>query len=337
MGADAGIEAEELPRDLAAEVRKAAGVRDVAVVHRSYDLDLRDGGAESVTLLAVEPASYARLARSTGIGPFEPRELRGARGELPALATPRVAERLGTGPVEIGPVGAPFTVRVAAVRDVTPAAPEGDFLVVDAAGLPAGRAPTTLLVSGPSVTAAGLGQAVRAAGAGAGVRVGLRSAERAGFVETPVQRGAERVYAVAVAAGAGYAALALLLSLLQAAPERTAMLARLRTMGLTRRQGRRLLILESLPQAVLAGAGGALVGWAAIRLLEPGIDLGRLALAARGGDPSLGSVRLGTDPWSLLLPATAVVALAAGVAALQAWAATRRTTTTELRAGDITR
>ncbi|MFD8193958.1 FtsX-like permease family protein [Streptomyces wuyuanensis] len=337
VGADAGIEAEELPRELAAEVRKAPGVRDVAVVHRSYDLDLRDGGAESVTLLAVEPASYARLARSTGRGPFAPGQLRGARGELPALATPRVAERLGTGPVEIGPVAAPFTVRVAAVRDVTPAAAEGEFLVVDAAGLPPGRAPTTLLVSGPSVTAAGLGRAVRAAGAGTDVRVGLRSAERAGFVETPVQRGAERVYAVAVAAGAGYAALALLLSLLQAAPERTAMLARLRTMGLTRRQGRRLLILESLPQAVLAGAGGVLAGWAAIRLLAPGVDLGRLALAARGGVPSLGSVRLGTDFLSLLLPAAAVVALAAGVAALQAWAATRRTTTTELRAGDVTR
>ncbi|MEU2110196.1 FtsX-like permease family protein [Streptomyces sp. NPDC019507] len=337
VGADARIEAEELPRGLAEEVRKAPGVDDVAAVHRSYDLDLRDGGSESVTLLAVEPGAYARLARSTGIGAFASGELRGATDALPALASPRVAARLGDAPAEVGPPAAPFTVRVAAVRDTTPAVAEGDFLVVDAAGLPAAPAPTTLLVSGPSVTAAHLGEAVRAAGAGAGARVTLRSAERAGFGETPVQRGAERVYAVAVAAGAGYAALALLLSLLQAAPERSAMLARLRTMGLTRRQGRRLLVLESLPQAVLAGAGGALVGWAAIRLLAPGVDLGRLALAARGGFAPSGAVRLSAEPWSLLLPAAAVVLLAAGVAALQAWAATRRTTTTELRAGDLTR
>ncbi|MEU2490766.1 FtsX-like permease family protein [Streptomyces sp. NPDC007883] len=337
VGADARIEAEELPRGLAEEVRKAPGVDDVAAVHRSYDLDLRDGGSESVTLLAVEPGAYARLARSTGIGAFASGELRGAPDALPALASPRVAARLGDAPAEVGPPDAPFTVRVAAVRDTTPAVAEGDFLVVDAAGLPAAPAPKTLLVSGRSLTAAHLGEAVRAAGAGPGARVTLRSTERAGFVETPVQRGAERVYTVAVAAGAGYAALALLLSLLQAAPERSAMLARLRTMGLTRRQGRRLLVLESLPQAVLAGSGGALAGWAAIRLLAPGVDLGRLALAARGGFAPPGAVRLSADPWSLLLPAAAVVLLAAGVAALQAWAATRRTATTELRAGDITR
>lgn len=59
---------------------------------------------------------------------------------------------------------------------------------------------------------------------------------------------------------------ALLLALLRAAPERAALLARLRTMGLTRAQGRRLLVLESLPQALLAAGGGALTGWSTIRL-----------------------------------------------------------------------
>ncbi|MEU1483496.1 ABC transporter permease [Streptomyces sp. NPDC005752] len=279
----------------------------------------------------MDPDSYARLARSTGLGAFRADDLRNSSGALPALASPAVAERLRGRTTAIGPAGGLFTVRVDVVRTTTPAVAEGDFLVVDAAGLP-GRPPvTTLLISGPSVA----GEALEAAaGTADAATVRLRSAERDGFTESPVQSGAERIYVVAAAAGAGYAVLALVLSLLRTAPERSALLGRLRTMGLTRRQGRRLLVLENLPQALPAAVGGALAGWAAIRLLAPGIDLGRLALGARGGFTSLGPVQLRADPVSLLLPALAVVVIASVAAATQAWAATRRTTTTELRAGD---
>ncbi|MGW3655048.1 FtsX-like permease family protein [Streptomyces sp. NPDC005151] len=331
VGADARVSAEALPDTLAGKIRKTAGVRDVAPVHSESDLDLRDPGTESVTLLAVDPDSYARLARRTGLGAFRADELRKTSGVLPALASPAVAERLRGRTTAIGPAGGLFTVRVDVVRSATPAVGEGDFLVVDAAGLPGSHPATTLLISGPSVTGADLRAVARTAGP---ATVTLRSAERDSFTDSPVQSGAERIYVVAAAAGAGYAVLALVLSLLQTAPERAALLGRLRTMGLTRRQGRRLLILENLPQALLAAVGGALVGWAAIRLLAPGIDLGRLALAAQGRFTSLGPVQLRADPVSLLLPALAVVVIASAVAAAQAWVTTRRTTTTELRAGD---
>lgn len=330
VGADARIDAAQgLPDTLAGKVRKMAGVSDVAPVHREFDLDLRDGRLDRVTLLAVDPDSYARLAGRTGFGSFRAAELRKSSGVLPALASPAVAERLRGRTTEIGPAGAPFSVRVDMVRSTTPAATDGDFLVVDAAGLPGRHLASTLLVSGPSVAGADLESAARAAGS---ATVKLRSAERDRFTMSPVQSGAEQIYAVAAAAGAGYAVLALVLSLLQTSAERTALLARLRTMGLTRRQGRRLLILETLPQTLLAAVGGALVGWVAILLLAPGIDLGRLALA--GQVASLGQVRLRVDPVSLLLPALGVVVIATAVAAAQAWVITRRTTTTELRVGD---
>lgn len=332
VGADARIDsAEALPDTLAGKIRKVAGVRDVVPVHSEPDLDLRDVGTESVTLLAVDPDSYARLARRTGLGAFRADELRKSSGVLPALASPAVADRLRGRTTAIGSAGGLFTVRVDVVRSATPAVAEGDFLVVDAAGLPGSRPATTLLISGPSVAGADLKAAARTAGS---ATVTLRSAEWDSYTESPVQSGAERIYVVAAAAGAGYAVLALVLSLLQTAPERAALLGRLRTMGLTRRQGRRLLILENLPQALLAAVGGALVGWAAIRLLAPGIDLGRLALAAQGRFTSLGPVQLRADPVSLLLPALAVVVIASAMAAAQAWVTTRRTTTTELRAGD---
>ncbi|MFJ9700716.1 FtsX-like permease family protein [Streptomyces fradiae] len=343
VGADARVDGDPLPEGAAGAVRRVAGVTDVAAVRRSYDLELRErdtGGVGAVTLLAVEAESYARLAARTGLGAFGADALRappgaGGSGVLPAVASPGVAALLGGDAVLVGPAEAPFTVRVAAVREVTPgAASGGEFLVVDAAGLPGGaaRAPTTLLVSGSSLSGAALRAAAGAPGADA-PEVALRAAVRAGFTDSPAQRGAELVYVAAVAAGAAYAAVALLLALVRAAPERVALLARLRTMGLTRRQGRGLLVVESLPLALAAAGGGVLAGWAAVALLGPGIDLTATALGGRSAAGVPGPVTPAADPWSLLLPAAAVVVLAVAASAAQAWAATGRTTT-ELRAGD---
>ena len=98
-----------------------------------------------------------------------------------------------------------------------------------------------------------------------------------------------------------------------------------------RAQGRRLLVLESLPQALPAALGGVLAGWAAVQLLAPGTDLTTLALASTG-TATEGQLR--TDPWSLLLPALAVLVLSTGIAAAQAWWTGRRGSVRELRVGD---
>lgn len=122
-----------------------------------------------------------------------------------------------------------MTVRIAAVRDVTPAVTDLDFLVVDREALTRRAArPTALLLTGGHLDGAALRRA-----AGGGVDVRLRAEVRTAYVHSPLQSGAERIYTAAVAAGAGYAVLALLLALVRAAPERSALLARLRTMGLT--------------------------------------------------------------------------------------------------------
>ena len=162
---------------------------------------------------------------------------------------------------------------------------------MDRAGLPTGSVPpNVLLLTGDDLDAGALHRAADDV-----ATVPLRSEQRDTYVDSPLQSGAERIYTAAVAAGAGYAALALLLSLASAAPERAALLARLRTMGLTRAQGRRLLVLESLPQALPAALGGILTGWAAVRLLSPGIDQTTIAMsttpprwAARNCTPTRG-------------------------------------------------
>ncbi|GAA2663073.1 FtsX-like permease family protein [Streptomyces vastus] len=339
LGADARIEATRpLPADLPEDVRSTSGAGEVTALSIAY-LAKPEGGPVTVPLAGVEPEEYARLAGRTGLGAFPAGELsrpeeaakEGTQRVLPALASPSVAERFGSRPLPVRlEDGSEITVRIALVRDLTPAVSGTDFLVVDRSGLGTEAArPTALLVTGDHLDAGALHKA-----ADAGTDVRLRSEERARYVDSPLQSGAERVYTAAVAAGAGYAVLALLLALVRAAPERAALLARLRTMGLTRSQGRRLLVLEALPGALLAAAGGALTGWAAVRLLAPGIDLTAIALATPGGAPPPGTAPLHTDPASLLLPALAVLLLATGIAAAQAWWTGRKGSVTELRAGD---
>ncbi|MEU1226383.1 FtsX-like permease family protein [Streptomyces sp. NPDC005828] len=354
-GADARIgspiEWTRLPAGLSESVRAVKGVRDVAPVQIEYGVDVPSyqGSAAqpmSAPIVGVEPASYTRLANRTGFGPFPAGLLAstGRGGEdaiadtervLPAIASPKVAERLGKEPMDIISAAGVFRVKVVAVRSTTPAVDDADFLLVNSADV-THRSDTSLLVTGP-VDGAALRAAVKATSERAksgSVEVTLRSEKRSTYVDSPLQSGAERIYLGAIGAGAAFAVVAVLLSLLQSAPERTTLLARLRTMGLTRGQARRLLGLEALPQAVLAALGGILVGWATVPLLAPGIDLIRLALAAAPGFAPLDNAPLRADPWSLVLPALAVVALT-GLAALgQAWWAGRRSSIKELRAGD---
>ncbi|MFJ4907414.1 FtsX-like permease family protein [Streptomyces sp. NPDC093249] len=350
IGADARIDGSvewtPLPAGLVDSVRTTRGVRDVAPLQIEYGVSLPSAHGTtsppmSGALVGVEPGSYTRLSARTGFGAFPPgllastgkggKEVAADTGRvLPAVASPSVAERLGNAPQEIVTAAGVFRVKVVAVRAATPALPGADFLVVNAADL-THRTNTALLVTG-SQDGTALRAAVKAKSAT--LLVTMRTEERSTYVDSPLQSGAERMYLGAIGAGAGFAVVAVLLSLMQNAPERTTLLARLRTMGLTRKQGRRLLGLEALPQAVLAAVGGVLVGWATVPLLAPGIDLFRLALATTPGFAPLDAAPLRADPWSLVVPAVAVVLITAAAAAGQAWWAGRRGSIKELRAGD---
>ncbi|WP_030759524.1 hypothetical protein [Streptomyces sp. NRRL F-2664] len=143
----------------------------------------------------------------------------------------------------------------------------------------------------------------------------------------PLQRSAERLFWASVAAAAGFALLAVLLTLMRSVPERAALLARLRTMGLRRRQGVALILAETLPQTLAAALGGALVAAAAVALLGPAIDLTTLVGA---GVPT--GVRLTAGP--VLAQALGLAALVAAAVLVEAATSGRRQITTELRAGD---
>ncbi|MFI0240117.1 FtsX-like permease family protein [Streptomyces sp. NPDC016845] len=337
-GADARVDGDApLSAARVAQIRRTPGVGTVTPATIRRDAEVREG-TRRLSLAAVDPESYARLSHRTGLGAFSAQQLKAPKGDeaLPAVVSPSMAALFADGRLGLWMNGEDVTLRVAAVRETTPALSD-DFLIVDRAALSrvtgAPNRPTTLLLTATRTrTYAGIdAAALRAAAAPDRLSVTLRATERARYIDSPLQTGATGIYVAAVAAGAGFAALALLLALARAAPERLALLARLRTMGLTRRQARRLLVLEALPQALLAAAGGALTGWAAIRLLSPGLDLTSLALAQTTG---AAANHLSTDPLSLFLPAVTVVLLTVGVASAQAWWAGRAGSVRELRAGE---
>ncbi|WP_419994999.1 hypothetical protein [Streptomyces boninensis] len=371
VGADARIStAGSLPDALVDRVGKLRGVAAAVPVRTEADAAVDAGAARSAAkrtaLLAVPPAAYARLAERMGLGGAETgrwaeRAARdtGPDGPLPALVSPGLAAAAGSGgTLTVDTHEGDLRVRAVATAAATPARPDGRYVVVADRALAkaqpdAGRQPDTLLLTaaradGTGIDTAALRAATRHDPATAdlpgslrttgGQEIGttVRAEIRAGLTDSPMQSGAERLYLAAVAAGAGYALIAIVLGLLAAAPERTALLARLRTLGLAPRQARRLLVLESLPTALLAAAGGVLVGSAAIRLLAPGIDLSSLALSFHTGPTAdaLGRARLAPDTVSLTAPAAAMLLLALGAVVAQAWWTGRRGEANELRAGD---
>ncbi|MFD9078364.1 hypothetical protein [Streptomyces erythrochromogenes] len=286
-----------------------------------------------------------------------------ADAPVPALFSSGVARLGGSGTFTVQPGnGGEVRVRGAAVIDCTPAVPAADAATVV---LPAGRA--TALVGGsdrpnrwfglgpvdgdrlralvrsalPPESAPPAAPPADAAGASASPAApapGAQPADEVYPVRTssdavaelgadPLQRSAERLFWASVAGAAGFALLAVLLTLMRTVPERAALLARLRTMGLRRRQGVALILAETLPQTLAAALGGALVAGAAVALLGPAMDLSTLV----GASVPTG-VRLTAGP--VLTQALGLAALVAAAVLVEAATSGRRQITTELRAGD---
>lgn len=352
VGADARMDSQVyLAQQLPAQVRKVKGIGQI-VTARVEPNSADEVFSVPYSVIIADPAAYDRLTRAIGLPAFplkvfgDPAARRG--GALPAVLSPKLAAQLGHGhTVRISTALGIATIRSEAVVPTTPATPGQQFLIISAAQLAAQHPDaakfsqytdiTTLLaMAAPGQRIDGKALTRVAAHSTTTVSVLLRSQQRAALADSPMQHGTRRIYLAAVAAGAAYSALALLLSLLQAAPQRTALLARLRTMGMTRRQSRRLVLLEMLPQALLGSLGGVLVGLSVIPLLGPGVDLRALTFGT--GPRNLAPVDFGlglhADPWSLALPSAGLLILACVVLLIQVWLSTRRRESTELRAGD---
>ncbi|OKK17387.1 hypothetical protein AMK16_21315 [Streptomyces sp. CB00455] len=353
VGGDAQIAApagDALPQELLRSAGVLPGVRTAVPVRVEEDAFVFGLGRGSlqVTVVVADPVAYAGLARTVGRGRFDPAALAtGAPGAaqspafdapLPALFSGDLGAAPGGRAVRLRVRGEELQVRAAGVvTDGTPALPgRGSAVIVlpdraTAAAAPQAARPNRWFATGP-VDADRLDELVRTGAPGADAVTGpyvarTSAALVAALSADPLQHSAVRLFWASVGGAAGFALLAVLLTLLRAAPERAALLARLRTMGLRPRQGVALILAETLPQALVAAVGGALVATAAVALLGPAVDLSSLV-----GSPVPAGLRLTAPP--VLTQTLGLAALVAVAVLVEAALSGRRQITTELRAGD---
>ncbi|MEU6074345.1 FtsX-like permease family protein [Micromonospora sp. NPDC047074] len=302
--ADALIVGERIAPDTGAELERLPGVRAASpVLHEagqrlSKDAIGTDARLGGVTVLMVDGPALARMVGQAGVDVTVPAALRtpaGGTGPLPAVVSPTVAAELAAaglaGSAFVSAQGQRYEFRVAEQVEDFPLlrADSSRFVVLPWQALPRrdyAAVPTSFLVVGDGLDA----EALRRAGdagqsrfqTGGTVTGGERprGVEVLTFADTRRQvgeGGANGVLAFGFVAGAAggtaFGLLAIAFTVLAGARERGQVLSRLRTLGLSRRQWRGLLLVELAPLVGVSVVTGALVGTVLPLLLTPVLGL----------------------------------------------------------------
>ncbi|MFD0972538.1 ABC transporter permease family protein [Plantactinospora endophytica] len=306
IGADARINGSYT--DAATTVERLGGLSGVTAVSpvamevgqplRSPTPDLlggRDLGQTQV--LVVDGPSLARVLAASGVDVALPAGLTApgrVDGPVPALVSPEVAEAVGAGAVtEVQ--GRRYEFRVDQVAAGFPgvAADARRFVVLPWQALPVPEfqpiRPNQFVVAGdgfavPELAATVdtaqreylskvLAQPVEEVRPQTAVTVATWQEHRRSLERSGVNRLLSFTFGTGVAGATALALLAVGFAVLAEAPGRGRMLSRLRTMGLSGRQGRGLLVYELVPLLGVAVLAGGLVGVALPRLLGPALGL----------------------------------------------------------------
>ena len=306
-----------------AELKSIAAVRGVTHATAVWNTTWVTPFGQAVTVVAVDPASYAAVTATTPYPQFPTARLGGAARDLasgaavPVLASPAAAAVLGHGSTQLTsltPAG-PFPVRVAGILSSTPAQPGGGtFVVMPQLTLPgpAGQpAPNMVLASGSAIDDSQLFALVNRMMPGSTIT--FRSAVLASLTNSPLPHGAALIVAFTLTEAAVLSLLIVILGLALGSAERELTLARLTVMGHER--DTRLVMAEAMPAVLAAVVAGIVCAVVLPRLIGSSVDLS--AFTGPGAP-----VLFQPDVTALGLPAAAVVILAA--AALTAEARTLR-------------
>jgi putative ABC transport system permease protein len=277
-GADAVVDAGGTPAIVTPAVQRAVaalpGVRRTAIawVMAWY---VPDG--QVVTVVAVDPGSYAAYTASVPYPSAPLARLGSAAGVTTVLASPSAAALIGSGVSQLtsGFAMGPLRVRVAGTVAATPAAAgTGLFVLMPLEHIPGHTGPPAtnlLLVTGTGFSHSALAALVSTDVPGA--VVGFRSAVLDGLVGAPLQAAADVILRVSVAVAAGFGLAILLLGLALGSADRDLTLARLTTMGLEQRWLIRLVLGETLLAVVAAVVAGLACALALPALTSPALDL----------------------------------------------------------------
>ncbi|MBQ0904669.1 FtsX-like permease family protein [Micromonospora sp. U21] len=334
--ADALIRGERFAPDTSDALSRLPGVRAVTPVLSEPDqrltTDALGTNAEvgRITVLLVDGPGLAAVSRESEVELPIPSALRTARAEpgaLPAIVSPEVAADLTRAGLDdsafITVQNQQYEFQMAGTAESFPLLPAstGRFVILPWQALPARNTtpvPTTLLVAGDGLNAEALRQAgnegqerYQRGGAvtGRDRSIGVTVDTRVGVRRDLGNGGANGVLAFGFVAGAvGGTVLGLLaiaFTVLAGARARGQVLSRLRTLGLSRRQWRGLLLVELTPLVAVSVLTGALVGALLPLLLNPVLGLS----AFTSGVP----VRVAFEP-SLVAAVLALGAVALGFA-----------------------
>lgn len=360
VGAAYRISGGSLPSDF--DVSGVPGVVAVAGAHET-DASLGIGGSGRVPVIAIDAADYERVTAGTPaetsfpgsftqeIDPYctgelspeeraergnDPPDCPGSRAApIPAIVS-RALSRETTTPLGVGDTfeltfAARFaTFEVVQLRDDLAGQPAGaSFVIVPRdlvlAAIGDRRLPTTtVFVDAPSAAADALREEVVASGSNAMLD---SQAERvAALRERPLVEAVSAGFLLAMAIAVGYAALAVILSLLLSGAARARETAHLRTLGIAPRQITALTIIEHGPLVLVAVVAGLLLGVAVAWVVLPGLGLS--SFTGSDVDPTL-TVDIGQ---LAVLTGALIVIVAIGVA-LAAWVQRRADPAAAVREG----
>ena len=276
----------------------------------SAELDATSVG--SVYVVLVDGPRLAEVARLSGRQADLHDAIVNAQpgGTLPALISTGLAERLKgsrTGALDLQGRVYPFQVAEVVTSYPVVARTATQFVVlpwqaITSTGVGSALNPTGFLISGDAdqalLRAAGDAGQVRWLDAIADPPMGYQpdtrlldwQQRRNQLEETGVNSVLTFAFTIGAAGGVAMALLAVGFAVLAGARARGRVLSRLRTMGLSRRQGRLLLLLEITPVITIAVLTGGVVGVALPHLIAPALNLASFTDGYDGGlrlDPTV--------------------------------------------------
>jgi putative ABC transport system permease protein len=334
IGADATIDTldSSLPLTPAAQRAIAAvpGAQRTAAVTMTTGTQLN---GTQIAVAIVGPRQYAALIAATPGPAFPAAKLSQAApgGRVPAVATAAAVSALGQRAtvLALGTGGRRVAITVVAAAASAPAisaAAGGPLIVLPQWALGrAGQPPNLMLVTGSKLAGRRLAAVAGRVVPGAGVS--LRSSVLGALASAPLPHATYVAYAVGVAVAAGWGILVLLIALLVSADSRQRTLARLATMGLSARQGSWLVLVETLPEILVAATCGIGCAWALALLVGPDLNLAPFT-------GSTAAVQVRPEPAALAIAAAGLLVVAVGTLAAQAVVAGRRGVAQSLRMGE---
>lgn len=276
VGADLRVRGEALTAQAAAAASQVPGVSAVAGLHRDGRVYEEQNSRIQAVVLTVDAPAYQRVLAAIGAPDRLPEAVVSARpgtAPVPVLAGTPVTEEAGTGlTIQVG--RNEFAAEVVGGVAGLPRLLDGErWILVPGSALPEPVGVDELLISGADADP----DAVLAAAGGdpGAATVTTRSGYRADLDASEFNRGLNLALAAGTAGAALGGLLAIGLALLVQGAARGRSLSVLRTMGLSSRQARGVLLVELVPVTLLAVGTGAVAGAVLPVLLAPSLGLTR--------------------------------------------------------------